>query len=60
MFKNKDFSLLLLGRFITNFGDSIYSIATLTLVYTMTNSTFYTGVTLFYCNITNIYITYNK
>ena len=47
MFKNKNFSILLFGRLITNFGDSIYSIATLTLIYTLTKSTFYSGITLF-------------
>ena len=41
MFKNKNFSILLFGRLITNFGDSIYSIATLTLIYILTKSTFY-------------------
>ena len=47
MFKNKNFSILLFGRLITNFGDSIYSIATLTLIYSLTKSTFYSGITLF-------------
>lgn len=47
MFKNKNFSILLFGKLITNFGDSIYSIATLTLIYTLTKSTFYSGITLF-------------
>ncbi len=47
MLKNKDFNLLLLGRFITNFGDSLYLIATMSLVFSMTGSTFYTGVALF-------------
>ena len=54
MFKNKNFSILLFGRLITNFGDSIYSIATLTLIYTLTKSTFYSGITLFFISFTAI------
>ena len=54
MFKNKNFSILLLGRLITNFGDSIYSIATLILIYTLTKSTFYSGITLFLISFTAI------
>ena len=54
MFKNKNFSILLFGRLITNFGDSIYSIATLTLIYTLTKSTFYSGITLFLVSFTAI------
>lgn len=54
MFKNKNFSILLFGRLITNFGDSIYSIATLTLIYSLTKSTFYSGITLFLVSFTAI------
>ena len=54
MFKNKNFSILLFGRLITNFGDSIYSIATLTLIYTLTKSTFYSGITFFLISFTAI------
>ena len=54
MFKNKNFLTLLFGRLITNFGDSIYSIATLTLIYTLTKSTFYSGITLFLVSFTAI------
>lgn len=54
IFKNKNFSLLLFGRLVTNFGDSIYSIATLTLIYTLTKSTFYSGITLFLISFTAI------
>ena len=54
MFKNKNFAILLFGRLITNFGDSIYSIATLTLIYTLTKSTFYSGITLFLISFTAI------
>ena len=54
MFKNKNFSILLFGRLITNLGDSIYSIATLTLIYSLTKSTFYSGITLFLISFTAI------
>lgn len=54
MFKNKDFILLLIGRFITNFGDSIYTIATMSLVYSMTGSSYYTGLALFLTSSTAI------
>ena len=54
MFKNKNFSILLFGRLITNFGDSIYSIAILSLIYTLTKSTFYSGITLFLISFTAI------
>ena len=54
MFKNKNFSILLFGRLITNFGDSIYLIATLTLIYSLTKSTFYSGITLFLISFTAI------
>ena len=54
MFKNKNFSILLFGRLITNFGDSIYSIATLTLIYSLTKSTFYSSITLFLISFTAI------
>lgn len=54
MFKNKNFSILLFGRLITNFGDSIYSIATLTLIYSLTKSTFCSGITLFLISFTAI------
>ena len=54
IFKNKNFSILLFGRLITNFGDSIYSIATLTLIYSLTKSTFYSGITLFLISFTAI------
>jgi len=54
MFKNKNFSILLFGRLIANFGDSIYSIATLTLIYSLTKSTFYSGITLFLISFTAI------
>lgn len=45
--RNRNFSLLFWGRLITNFGDSLYSIAAMLLVYKMSGSTFYSGITLF-------------
>jgi len=33
MIKNNDFNLLFVGRMITNFGDSLYAIATAVIVY---------------------------
>lgn len=47
MLKNKNFTLLLIGRIISNFGDSIYNIATMTMLYKLTQSSFYTGLGLF-------------
>lgn len=47
MIKNRDFNILFVGRFIANFGDSMYSIATMLLVYHLTNSVFYSGFALF-------------
>lgn len=54
MIKNKDFYVLLLGRLITNFGDSLYSIASTLLVYKMSGSTVYSGITLFLTSSTAI------
>lgn len=54
MIKNKDLYILLLGRLITNFGDSIYSIAAALLVYEMSGSTLYSGITLFLTSSTTI------
>ena len=54
MIKNKDLYILLLGRLITNFGDSIYSIAAALLVYEMSGSTLYSGITLFLTSSTAI------
>lgn len=45
--RSKDFYILLLSRLITNFGDSLYAIASTLLVYKMSGSTFYSGLTLF-------------
>lgn len=47
MIKNRDFNILFAGRLIANFGDSIYSIATMLLVYHLTNSVLYSGFALF-------------
>lgn len=54
MIKNKDFYVLLLGRLITNFGDSLYAIASTLLVYQMSGSTVYSGITLFLTSSTAI------
>lgn len=52
--KSKDFYILLLARLITNFGDSVYAIASTLLVYKMSGSTFYSGLTLFLTSSTAI------
>ena len=54
MIKNKDFYVLLLGRLITNFGDSLYAIASTLLIYKMSGSTIYSGLTLFLTSSTAI------
>ena len=54
MIKNKDFYVLLLGRLITNFGDSLYAIASTLLIYKMSGSTIYSGITLFLTSSTAI------
>ena len=47
MIKNRDFNILFIGRLIANFGDSLYVIATMLLVFKLTGSTLYVGVALF-------------
>ena len=54
MIKNKDFYVLLLGRLITNFGDSLYAIASTLLVYQMSGYTVYSGISLFLTSSTAI------
>ncbi|MDO5048170.1 MAG: MFS transporter [Anaerococcus sp.] len=54
MIKSKDFYVLLIGRLITNFGDSLYAIASTLLVYQMSGSTVYSGITLFLTSSTAI------
>ena len=54
MIQNKDFYVLLLGRLITNFGDSLYAIASTLLVYQMSGSTVYSGITLFLTSSTAV------
>ncbi|MEK6190260.1 MAG: MFS transporter [Carnobacterium alterfunditum] len=44
LFMNKNFSILLSGRFLINIIDSIYYISVMWLVYQYTSSTFYTGI----------------
>ncbi|MCI5839764.1 MAG: MFS transporter [Peptoniphilaceae bacterium] len=48
MLKNRNFMVLLLARFISNFGDSLYGVGIVFLIYSMTGSTFYTGLALFF------------
>nr|WP_244995513.1 MFS transporter [Halomicroarcula pellucida] len=47
MLSNRTFLRLLLGRLVTNAGDSIYYVAALWLVHDLGGSTFYTGVASF-------------
>lgn len=47
MIKNRDFNILFIGRIIANFGDSLYVIATMLLVFKLTGSPIYTGLALF-------------
>ena len=54
MIKNRDFLILFFGRLITNFGDSIYLIATMLLVYSLSSSSFYTGLAMFLTSSTAI------
>ncbi len=42
--KNKNYLLLLLGRMVTNIGDSLYYVATMWLVYKLGGSAFYSGL----------------
>ena len=44
LFHNADFRRLFLGRLVTNAGDSLYAIAAMWLVYSLSGSTFYTGL----------------
>lgn len=41
---NQNFSLLFLGRLLTNIGDSLYYIAAMWLVYDLGGSAFYSGL----------------
>ncbi|MFC7176828.1 MFS transporter [Halosegnis marinus] len=44
LFANGDFTRLFAGRLVTNAGDSIYGVAAMWLVFSLTGSTFYTGL----------------
>ncbi len=44
LFSNRNFTLLFLGRMVTNAGDSLYTVAAMWLVYQLGGSTFYTGL----------------
>lgn len=47
LLRNRDFRLLLLGRLVTNAGDSLYAVAAMWLVYALSGSMFYTGLAAF-------------
>ncbi|TWK42772.1 MFS transporter [Bacillus paralicheniformis] len=42
--KNKNFLFLILGRLVTNIGDSMYTVAAMWLVFDLSKSTFYSGL----------------
>ncbi len=44
LFKNRNFVTLFTGRLVTNAGDSLYFVAAMWLVYSLTGSEFYTGL----------------
>lgn len=44
LFANPDFARLFAGRLVTNAGDSVYGVAAMWLVFSLTGSTFYTGL----------------
>lgn len=44
LFANPDFRRLFLGRLVTNAGDSLYAVAAMWLVYSLSGSTTYTGI----------------
>jgi MFS family permease len=44
LFDNPQFRRLFAGRLVTNAGDSLYAVATMWLVYSLSGSTFYTGL----------------
>ncbi|AXI07985.1 MFS transporter [Oceanobacillus zhaokaii] len=44
LLKNKNFLFLLIGRIVTNIGDSIYYIAAMWLVYSLGGNAFYSGL----------------
>ncbi|MFB6134106.1 MAG: MFS transporter [Halanaeroarchaeum sp.] len=44
VFRHPDFRRLFLGRLVTNAGDSVYAVAAMWLVYSLSGSTLYTGL----------------
>jgi MFS family permease len=44
IFLNRNFTVMFLGRIMTNIGDSLYTVAAMWLVYELGGSTFYTGL----------------
>ncbi|MGG0177174.1 MFS transporter [Gottfriedia acidiceleris] len=52
--RNKNFRFLFLGRLITNMGDSLYTIASMWLVFQLSHNTFYSGVAGFLTELPSI------
>lgn len=44
LFRHADFRRLFVGRLVTNVGDSVYAVAAMWLVYSLSGSTLYTGL----------------
>ncbi|GGH36899.1 MFS transporter [Paenibacillus segetis] len=44
IFRNRNFTILFIGRILTNIGDSLYAVAAMWLVYDLGGSTLYTGL----------------
>ncbi|GAA0373787.1 MFS transporter [Bacillus horti] len=44
IFKNRNFSLMFVGRLVSNIGGSLYAVAAMLLIYDLGGSTFYTGL----------------
>lgn len=44
LWNNKNFTILFLGRMITNIGDSLYYVAAMWLVYSLSKDPFYSGI----------------
>ncbi len=44
LFRNRNFVTMFLGRLVTNAGDSLYFVAAMWLVYSLTGDEFYTGL----------------
>ncbi|WP_156857638.1 MFS transporter [Oceanobacillus sp. AG] len=55
LLKNKNFTILLVARFLSSMGNSFYTVAAMWLVYSMGGSTLYTGLALFLTSIPAIF-----